>query len=70
MTSTRYTLLVSRSSDGWLKSFTLKPTEPGYEALYIAFAPAMPDAARLLALRLARIVAGLPSSLAWATQWD
>jgi hypothetical protein len=65
----RYKLTVE-SSGGRYLGFTLEPTAPGYEGLRINFGQAESDVDRLLAVRLARMIAGTPSSCAWATQYD
>jgi len=50
---------------GLYTGFVLKPLRPGYETLTVNFAFSMPPDARLLAVRLARVAAGTPSSAAF-----
>jgi hypothetical protein len=65
----RYELTVE-SSNGRCTGFTLEPTTPSYEGLRVNFGEAKLDADRLLAVRLARMIVGTPSSVAWATMYD
>jgi hypothetical protein len=63
-------LSVARSSDNGYAGFTLEPMVPGYEGLAINFGPAEPPVVRQLMVRLARMIVGIPSSVAFTTKYD
>jgi hypothetical protein len=61
-----YRLLVYHDEGDRVESFALCPIKPGWETRHVVFAPTIPDAARSIAMRLARMAAGASSSEAWA----